>query len=51
MDQLIHDAVQPNADDQRAFPRLNMDVARAGFDGIEQDVVYKRADFNPLLFG
>lgn len=50
MHEFGENAVQADADRERAFPRLDMDVARARLDGIEDDAVYEDAGFN-VVFG
>src|SRR5439155_17082070 len=49
MDQFIEHAVKPDADGEGAFPGLDVDVAGAGLDGVDEEVIDQRGNFNALL--
>ena len=48
MDQLAKHAIEPDTHAEGSSPRLNVDVAGFGLDGIRHDVVDQRADFDAL---
>ena len=49
MDQLGKDAIEPDAHDEGAFPRLEVDIARSCADGIEEDAVDEVPNLDALL--
>ena len=51
MHQLVEHAIEPQPHDERAFPRLDMDVARARLDGVEEEVIDQDGDLDVLLGG
>jgi len=51
VDQFIEHPVEADAHHERAFPRLDVNVAGADFDGVNEQVIDQRADFNGLLVG
>ena len=51
MDEFGQHAAQPDAHDERAFPRFDVDIARAGVDGVEEQAIDEYPDFNGVFGG
>ena len=51
VDEFREHAAEPDAHDERALPRLDVDVARASLDGVVEEVVDEQPDFNAALGG
>ena len=49
VDEFGEHAAEADAHDQGAFPRLNMDIARASADRVEQDAIDEMADLDALF--
>ena len=51
MDQFSENAIEADANDQSALPRLDMDVAGRRANGVEEDAIDQMADLDVLLGG
>jgi hypothetical protein len=51
MHQFRQHTVEPDAHRQRAFPRLDVDVARSGANGVNEQIFDEHTDFNTVLGG
>ena len=51
MDQLVEHAVESDAHDERALPGFDVEIAGADLDGVDQQVIDQRSDFNAPLVG
>ena len=51
VDEFVKHSIEPDADHERALPGLDVEVAGADFDGVDQQVIDQRSDFNAPLVG
>ena len=49
MNQFIEHSVEADADGEGAFPGLDVDVAGVGLDGVDEELIDQRGNFNALL--
>ena len=49
MNQFNQKTANSETNDQGAFPGLDMDVARAGLDGVQDEIIHERANLDSLL--
>jgi hypothetical protein len=49
MNQFGEHAVEPDAHHERAFPRFDVDIAGARFDGVDQQVINQDGNFDALV--